>query len=372
MIIKNGLVFNKDGVFDERDVFIRDDCFSEASDNGDVLDASGCCVLPGFIDIHFHGCMNADFMDGESESVKTICRYEAKHGITSVTPATMTMDESRIVKSLKTAASFRAEDDMASLEGVYLEGPFISSKKLGAQNSLYVREPDEKLLEKFISEAEGLIKTVAIAPEVNNALNVIKKFKDRVNFSVAHTDADYDEACRGFEAGAVELTHCFNAMNSIHHRAPGPVCAAADFPDVFSELICDGVHIHKGAVRLAFRLFDNLVMISDSMEATGLENGVYALGGQSVEVRGKLATLQNGVIAGSVTNLFECFRTAVLEMNIPLERAVAACTKNPARAIGIFDKTGSIELGKRADALIVDKTTLELKQVVLRGKLLKR
>ncbi len=327
-------------------------------------------MLPGFIDIHFHGCMNSDFMDGEETSLKNICRYEAEHGITSVTPASMTMDEGSILKSLRCAATFKAEENMASLEGVYLEGPFISPKKLGAQNFLYVREPDESLLEKFLSEAHGLIKTVAIAPEVNNAIKLISTFKDRVNFSVAHTDADYDEAYNGFEAGARELTHCFNAMNSIHHRAPGPVCAAADFNEVFSELICDGVHVHKGAVRLAFRLFENIVMISDSMEATGLENGVYALGGQKVEVKGKLATLENGVIAGSVTNLFECFRTAVKEMAIPLPKAVLACTRNPARAVKIYDKTGSIESGKRADALIVDKNTLELKHVILRGKLL--
>ena len=349
MIIKNGSVFTPEGNFSERDIYIDNARFSESADDSQMVDASECYVLPGFIDIHFHGCMNADFMDGEEASLKTICRYEAQHGITSVTPASMTMSEDSISKALKCAASFNSEEDMASLEGVYLEGPFISSKKLGAQN---------------------FIKTVAIAPEVNNALNLISRFKDRVNFSVAHTDADYDEAYKGFEAGARELTHCFNAMNSIHHRAPGPICAAADFSDVFSEIICDGVHIHKGAVRLAFRVFENMVMISDSMEATGLENGVYALGGQKVEVKGKLATLENGVIAGSVTNLYECFRTAVKEMDIPLEKAVLACTRNPAKAVRIFDKAGSIETGKRADVLIVDKKSLELKHVVLRGKLL--
>ena len=370
MIIKNGLIFTPEGTFSERDIYIENERFSESADDNLLIDASECYVLPGFIDIHFHGCMNADFMDGEDSSLKTICRYEAMHGITSVTPASMTMSEDSISKALKCAALFKAEDDMASLEGVYLEGPFISSKKLGAQNSLYVREPDEKLLEKFISDSSGMIRTVAIAPEVNNALNLITKFKDRVNFSVAHTDADYDEAYKGFEAGARELTHCFNAMNSIHHRAPGPICAAAEFTDVFSEIICDGVHIQKGAVRLAFRVFENMVMISDSMEATGLENGVYALGGQKVEVKDKLATLENGVIAGSVTNLYECFRTAVKDMNIPLYKAVFACTRNPARSVRIFDKTGSIEIGKRADALIVDKKTLELIHVILRGKLL--
>ena len=369
MIIKNGSIFTPEGVFEKRDIGITGELFSDSYE-GESIDAKDCYVLPGFIDIHFHGCMNADFMDGEDSSLKTICRYEAEHGITSVTPASMTMDEQSISKALKCAAALKFQDDMASLEGVYLEGPFISSKKLGAQNSLYVRKPDEKLLEKFISDSDGLIKTVAIAPEAENALELISRFKDRVNFSVAHTDADYDAACLGFKAGARELTHCFNAMNSIHHRAPGPVCAAADYPDVFCEIICDGVHIHKGAVRLAFRLFENIVMISDSMEATGLENGVYALGGQKVEVKGKLATLENGVIAGSVTNLYDCFKTAVLDMDIPLQLAVLACTKNPASAIGIYDKAGSIETGKRADALIVDKKTLALKHVILRGRLL--
>ncbi len=369
MIIKNGLVFTPDCTFEARDIGITGECFSESYE-GESIDASDCYVLPGFIDIHFHGCMNSDFMDGETSSLETICRYEAKKGITSITPASMTMDEDSISKALKCAAGLKVKTDMASFEGVYLEGPFISSKKLGAQNSLYVKKPDEKLLEKFLTDSDGLIKTVAIAPEVENALNLISKYKNRVNFSVAHTDADYDAACKGFEAGARELTHCFNAMNSIHHRAPGPVCAAADYPDVFCEIICDGVHIHKGAVRLAFRLFENIVMISDSMEATGLENGVYALGGQKVEVKGKLATLENGVIAGSVTNLYDCFKTAVLEMDIPLQLAVLACTKNPASAIGIYDKAGSIETGKRADALIVDKKTLDLKHVILRGRLL--
>jgi N-acetylglucosamine-6-phosphate deacetylase len=193
-----------------------------------------------------------------------------------------------------------------------------------------------------------------------------------VRVSVAHTCASYEEAAAAFEAGARHVTHLFNAMPGLHHRAPGPVAAAAEQPWVTPELICDGIHVHPAMGRLAFSLFgtNRMLFVSDSMRACGLADGTYDLGGQQVCVRGPLATLADGTIAGSVTDLMGCLRWAVREANIPLVDAVRAASTNPARALGLAGQRGTLTPGTVADAVVLDKETLEVKHVVLRGRLL--
>ena len=190
--------------------------------------------------------------------------------------------------------------------------------------------------------------------------------------SLAHTDADYDTSVRAFEKGANHVTHLYNAMNPYTHRAPGPIGAAADTGGVDVELICDGVHIHPAAVRTTFKIFgdERIIFISDSMRAAGLEDGSYTLGGQEVEVVGNLATLKDGTIAGSVTNLMDCLRTAVLKMGIPLEKAVKCAAVNPAKCIGIYDRCGSITAGKYADLVLLKKENFEIVNVIMEGKVL--
>jgi len=184
--------------------------------------------------------------------------------------------------------------------------------------------------------------------------------------SIAHTEADYDTAIGAFEKGASHVTHLYNAMNPYTHRAPGVVGAAADTRKVEVELICDGVHIHPAAVRTTFKIFgdDRIILISDSMMATGLEDGEYSLGGQAVKVVGNLATLQDGTIAGSATNLMDCMRTAVLKMGIPMESAVKCASANPAKSVGIYDQYGSITPGKMASLVLLKKEDLAIKQVI--------
>ena len=188
--------------------------------------------------------------------------------------------------------------------------------------------------------------------------------------SLAHTATDYDTAVLAFEKGASHVTHLYNAMNPFTHRAPGLVGAAADTKKVEVELICDGVHIHPAAVRATFNLFgdDRIILISDSMMATGLEDGDYSLGGQAVKVVGNLATLKDGTIAGSATNLMDCMRTAVLKMGITRESAVKCAAVNPAKSVGIYDRCGSITPGKRANVVLLQKEDLSLRQVILEGK----
>lgn len=338
-----------------------------------VIDAGGMLVIPGLVDVHFHGCMGYDACDASREAFDKMAEYEASQGVLAICPATMTYPEDKLSGIMDIAADYESPSG-ADFLGVHLEGPFISPDRVGAQNTDYVQRPDADMFLRLQKRAKGRIRICDVAPEVPGAISFIGAICDAVpSVSVAHTCTDYETAMKAFENGANHLTHGFNAMPGIHHRKPGPLAAAADSgADV--ELICDGVHIHPAAVRLAFKLFgdDHVILISDSMRACGLEDGCYDLGGQQVRVKGNLATLaeDSTVIAGSVTNLMDCLRCAVKTMGIPLESAVKAATHNPARSIGMLEDYGDIEPGKYADLLILDQE-LNLVHIIQKGKLLK-
>lgn len=353
--------------------FASDDTVACSSE--EKIDCQGLMAIPGLVDIHFHGAAGHDFMEGTPEAISAIAKYEASQGVTAITPATMTMSREDIVKACANARACAQHqaDDEASLLGIYMEGPFVSPNKVGAQNPKYVHKPDVDFFEEAQAAAGGLIKIMAIAPEVPGAMEVIKALKGKVLPTIAHTCADYDCAAAAMAAGATHLTHMYNAMPPMVHRAPGPIGAGADAPWCEAEIICDGIHIHPSAVRNAFRMFgpERMILIADSMMAAGLPDGEYSLGGQRVHVRGRTATLDSGTIAGSVTNLFNCMKIAHLQMGLPLETVVRCASYNPARAANILDKVGSIEPGKQANLLLVDKD-LNLKAVLLRGKWLFR
>lgn len=262
-----------------------------------------------------------------------------------------------------------ARPGQASLVGINMEGPFISEAKKGAQAAEHIRLCDEALFCSLQERSGGLIKLVDIAPENEGAMEFIDALHDKVTISLAHTTADYQTAKEAYDRGARHATHLYNAMPPFTHRAPGVVGAAFDSPHCRAELICDGVHIHPSVVRATFQLFgdDRMILISDSMRAAGMEDGQYTLGGQDVAVKGKYATLvSDGALAGSVTNLMDCMRTAVKEMQIPLESAIACATMNPAKAIGIYDRYGSISTGKIANLVLLDQD-LNLRQVIIHG-----
>lgn len=378
MIIKNASVYTEDGRFSDKDIFIEGGCFVEREEevtDKTEIDGTGCYAIPGLTDIHFHGCVGYDFCDGTREAIDAMAAYEASVGVTSIVPATMTLDEETLLKICKTAKEYREEgnhEKRARLCGINMEGPFVAESKKGAQNGAYIRKPDIDMFEKLNEASGNMVKLLAIAPEVEGAMEFIEKEHDKVVISLAHTAADYDTAVRAFEKGACHVTHLYNAMNPYTHRAPGLIGAAADMQKVEVELICDGVHIHPAAVRTTFKIFgdDRILLISDSMMATGLEDGDYQLGGQAVKVVGNLATLQDGTIAGSATNLMDCLRCAVLKMGIPMESAVKCAAVNTAKSVGIYDRYGSISAGKTANVVLLKKEDLNLQQVVLEGKLL--
>ena len=377
MIIKNASVFTEEGRFAKQDIFIKDGKFvmsAEEADGEEIIDAKECFAVPGLTDIHFPGCMGHDFCDGTREAITAMAEYEASVGVTSIVPATMTLGEDTLQGICETAAAYVKEvknDKAADLCGINMEGPFVAASKKGAQNGAYIRKPDVEMFDKLNRASGNMIKLVAIAPEVEDAMEFIKAKKDETVLSVAHTATDYDTAMEAFEKGATHVTHLYNAMNPYTHRAPGPIAAAAD-SGAEVELICDGVHIHPAVVRTTFKIFgdDKVILISDSMMATGLEDGDYSLGGQAVKVVGNLATLADGTIAGSATNLMDCMRTAVQKMHIPLESAVKCAAVNSAKSVGIYDKYGSITPGKVANVVLLKKNDLALEKVILRGKAL--
>ncbi|MFI3200658.1 MAG: N-acetylglucosamine-6-phosphate deacetylase [Eubacteriales bacterium] len=371
MIIQNAEVFQPNGTFIKQDLAITDDRITVSAKDSTILDGSNLVAIPGLVDIHFHGCVGYDFCDGSHEAFRAISNYQLSQGTMAICPATMTFGEEKLVSICEQAASF-SNPEGADLVGINLEGPFISSEKKGAQNGAYISNPSLQMFRHLVEASKGLVKLVDIAPETEGAMEFIQEARSSATVSLAHTGADFDIATEAFQNGATHVTHLYNAMQPYNHRAPGLIGAACDQEHVRVELIADGIHIHPAAIRTTFKMFgDNRIcLISDSMEATGLKDGDYSLGGQPVKVVGNLATLSNGTIAGSATNLYNCMKTAVLDMNIPLGSAVKCATINPAQAIGVDKDYGTLEVGKYANVILLDKDTMTIKHLLFKGVLL--
>jgi len=372
MEIRNGLVWQTNKSFVKQTIYVENErILGNARNSSEIIDAADMYVIPGLIDIHLHGCGGYDFCDGTQEALKKIAQLELSWGITAICPAAMTLPEEQLGNIFANAATLQEIADGATLVGINMEGPFLAKAKLGAQNPLYLHKPDVAMFKRLQEKAKGLIKLVAIAPELLGSEAFIKALKDEVHISLAHTNATYKEAQNALQNGADHITHMFNAMSGFGHHEPGVVGAAIDSDTAYAELICDGLHVHPAAVRATFKLFgsDRLVFISDSMEATGLAEGNYELGGQPVTVKGNKAVITGTeTIAGSVTNLMQCLRRAVQIAGIPLEQAVGCATLNPARSIGIDKEYGSLDIGKYADIVLLDKE-LSIKYIIKKGRL---
>jgi len=372
MIIKGANVFDERGGFTKRDIFTDGDFITTGAVSGEEIDARDLYAIPGLVDIHLHGCMGFEFTSCGADGMETMMRYQASRGVTALCPTTLTLSEEALVRACGEISRARAQNG-ASVAGINLEGPFISPQKCGAQNPNYVRSPEVALFRRLQAASNGMVKILSIAPEVEGAMDVIREISGEAACSIAHTNATYDTAMEAFAAGARHVTHLFNAMPPLHHREPGVIGAASDTPDCRVELICDGVHVHPGAVRGAFRMFgdDRVVMISDSLMAAGLEDGEYEIGELPVKVTGKFATLADGkTLAGSVTDLMGCLVTAVRDMGIPLHSAVKCASTNPAAAIGASGERGSLFPGHIADIVLLDES-LKIAAVILRGNVLR-
>ena len=374
MRYENGWIF-ADGRFVRGGFSVENGRFAHVLEDipGPAEDLDGALVIPGLVDIHVHGCAGADFSDGDYAGLVRMARYLARQGVTSFAPASMTLPYDALDKAFHAAARLRREGlaDGARLMGIQMEGPFLSREKRGSQNPAYLRLPDWDRFLRLYDAAEGLLRIVDVAPELPGAVEFTRRASEKCRVSVAHTAAGYDQAAAVFDAGATHLTHLFNAMSGIHHRHPGPIGAASERENVTAELICDGIHVHPSAVRMAFRLFPGRIcLISDALRCCGMADGSYSLGGQEILLSGGVARLTGGAIAGSAADLYQCMRRAV-SFGIPRERAVWAATALPARVIGRESETGAIADGRAADFVICGGE-LEPEAVYLGGKRLEQ
>jgi len=354
MIIKNALL---DGTL--KNIIIENGIIKEITDKevmGDYIDAKSNKVIPGLIDVHTHGIMGHDTMDADFEEM---CKCYASFGTTSFLPTTMTMSYDDLKKVTLAKREFKGADIL----GFHFEGPYISKKYKGAQNEKYIKTPNVNEFSQFDN-----VKMITVAPEVKDCLDFIKEISKNTVVSIGHTDCDYDTAIKAIENGANCLTHTFNAMPPLHHRAPGPIGAGVE-KHIYAQIICDGLHISKGAIISAYKMFgiDRMCLISDSISPAKLPDGQYESGGLPVYVKDNSIRLQNGVLAGSYACLWDCVKKAI-EFGIPFDDAVKMATKTPAELLGI--KKGSVKVGYDADLLIVDNN-LNIKNVIISGEVFK-
>ncbi len=373
--IKNGKIILKDRVIDDYALLISDVIegilpAEQIPQDAEVIDAQGGYIAPGLIDLHIHGYLGKDVCDGEEDSIRTISKGLLANGVTGYLPTTMTVDMKVIRKALETCRALKEESkswDGSVILGCHAEGPFISESKKGAQDPKYILKPDAA----FVKEYADIIRIITLAPETDTedfaAIREICRDTDVV-VSMGHTSADYDTAMHGTQAGVKHVTHLFNAMTPLAHRAPGVVTAALN-ADVSCEVIVDTFHVDKCFYDLLWKIKGRkLCFITDCLPAGGLPYGEYTLGGAKIIYRDIVCRLEDGTVAGSVLHLNHGVRNVWQNSSIPLNECVNCASLNPATTLGIDDRKGSIEVGKDADIILLDEN-FEVQKTIIGGKI---
>lgn len=330
-----------------------------ASATSDVLTGIGCYALPGFIDLHVHGGVGADTMDASPQALEAMARFFARHGVTSFCPTTMTAPHQQILAAVKNVGS-TAQSTVSALGGrllgVHVEGPYISPHYPGAQPAEYIRAPKVDELRELIHA--GPISMLTLAPEVSGAEELIRLARQKgIVVVIGHTNATYEECLYAIELGATQATHTYNAMNGLHHRAPGTLGAILSNDALDAQLIADNIHVHPAAMKI-LSLCKNqgrTILITDAMRAAGLTEGEYRLGGQVVTVQDGACRLKDGTLAGSILTMDEALRNFMEATGLNLAEAWPTTSHNAARSLGIDDKIGLFGEGYMADIVLLNE-----------------
>ena len=342
----------------------------EVPDSVTVVDGGGGTLVPGSIDLHIHGANGYDMLDGTTRSIEQVSAVLAKTGCTAFLATSVTAPYEDLVSFIKNVHLVRGKEPGASIVGIHLEGPYLNRKRKGMQNEDYLRSPDIEEMKRLLAHADGFVKMVTLAPELPGGDAMVRFLRDEgIVVSIAHSDANYDQAKAAFGMGVSHVTHCFNAMRSIHHRDPGVVVAAWENPTVTCEAIVDNIHLHPAIVRLMHRNlgYDRMALVTDAMQAMGLGDGKYRFGGHVVHVKDGIARLPDGTLASSTVTMTQAIRNAVQD-GIDLFDAVQMSSATPARIVGLTRK-GAIRPGFDADLVVLDKD-LQASWVMVRGKVL--
>ncbi len=377
LLIKNALVYrNESRDFRPLDLLCEDGVIVSLEARGmldaaadTVFDADGMALVPGFIDVHTHGRSGYDFVSCDGDALHVMARDYAKCGVTTVMPTLASAPYDEMLEATKRAGEFCPAEDEATFCGVHLEGRYLNSKKKGAHAEELLAPLNANELDTPIFKQLPALH-ISAAYELDADASFMRMAKSiGATMGLGHTNATFAEAKRAESEGVSAYTHLYNAMPTLHHREGGAICAALT-GEAYAELICDGIHIAPEMVALAYKCKgDRLVLISDSMEATGAADGEYSIAGNPVTVKDGKALTHDGALAGSTLTLDVAVQNLMDFCSVPLGDAIICATEAPAKEVGIFDSCGSVDVGKRADLLFIalDEHRLDIKKIMLRG-----
>ncbi len=375
--IQNGIIITPQELLRDHTLILNDKTIEaiqhsgNATYSGTVINAQGCYVIPGFIDVHVHGAVGHDTMDATPEAIHGMATFYAKHGVTSYYPTTMTMPATAIQAALENVEHCPQPTNGAQHLGVHVEGPYLNLAYKGAQPPEYFRPPASAEYGQWLET--GVCKLITIAPEVEGGMAMVEELTALgVEFAIGHSAATYDEAVKSFNAGVRQVTHVFNGMVGLHHREPGALAAILTDDRVDAQLIADGIHVHPGMIRLLVRAkgAEHVMLITDAIQAAGLSDGEYSLGGQQVTVKDGIARIASGALAGSTLTMDQAVRNMVKFTDLPLQKIIGMASTVAARAMRLPHK-GKLQVGCDADVVLLNRE-LDVMMTIVGGNVVYR